>query len=149
MLHGKLDHLPVEERQLIGPVLLKYAHLFHDKEINDFKGTSVIEQEIPLNDTRPIRKPQYRVPYALREKMQTQVENMLDRGVIRESRSPSSAPAIFVPKKSLDGKPKFRFCVNFRALNSVTKIDSYLLPVIDETTSTLYGSKYYSAIDCF
>ena len=88
LLHGKLDHQPAEERQLIEPVLLKYAHLFHDEEMNDFKGTSVIEHEIPLNDTRPIRKPQYRVPYALREEMQTQVENMLDRGVIRESRSP-------------------------------------------------------------
>jgi hypothetical protein len=30
LLHGKLDHLPVKERQLIEPVLLKYAHLFHD-----------------------------------------------------------------------------------------------------------------------
>ena len=81
--------------------------------------------------------------------MQTQVENMLDRGVIRESRSPWSAPSILVPKKSLDGKPKFRFCVDFRALYFVTKFDSYPLPVIEETTSTLYGSKHYSVIDCF
>jgi len=91
----------------------------------------VIEHEIPLNDTWPIRKPQYRVPYVLSQEMQTQVENMLDRGVIRESRSPWSAPAILVPKKILDGKPKFRFCVDFPALNSVTKFDSYPLPVID------------------
>jgi len=60
--------------------------------------------------------------------MQTQVENMLDRGVIRESRSPWSAPAILVPKKNLDGKPKFRFSVDLRALNSVTKFDSYPSP---------------------
>jgi hypothetical protein len=40
---------------------------------------SVIEHKIPLNDTRPIPKPQYRVPYALREEMQTQMENMLHR----------------------------------------------------------------------
>jgi len=46
LLYGKLDHLPVEERQLIEPVLLKYAHLFHDKQMNDLKGTSVIEHEI-------------------------------------------------------------------------------------------------------
>jgi hypothetical protein len=98
----------VKEGQLIEPVLLKYAHLFHE-QINDFKGTNVIEHEIPLNDTRPIRKLHYRVPYALREEMQTHVKNMLDRGVIRESRSRWSAPEILVPKKSLDGKPKFSF----------------------------------------
>ena len=73
MLHGKLDHLPTKERQLIEPVLLKYTHLFHE-QINYFQGTSVIENEIPLNDKRPIPKLQYRVPYALREEMQTQVK---------------------------------------------------------------------------
>jgi hypothetical protein len=58
LLHGKLDHLPVKERQLTEPTLLKYAHLFHDAQMNDSKGTSVIEHEIPLNDTRSIRKSQ-------------------------------------------------------------------------------------------
>ena len=81
--------------------------------------------------------------------MQTHVENMLDIGVNRESQSPWSAPAILVPKNNLDGKPKFGFCVDFRALNSVTKFDSLPLPLFEEMTSTLYGSKYYSVIDCF
>jgi len=61
--------------------------------------------------------------------MQEQVDKMLQRGVIRESSSPWSAPALLVPKKSVDGKPKYRFFVDFRALNSVTKFDSYPLPV--------------------
>jgi hypothetical protein len=61
--------------------------------------------------------------------MQAQVEKMLEKGVIRESSSPWSASAILVPKKSVDGKPKYRFCVDFRALNSVAKFDSYPLPV--------------------
>ena len=81
--------------------------------------------------------------------MQAQVVKMLEKGVIRESSSPWSESAIFVPKKSVDGKPKYRFCVDFRALNSVTKFDSYPLPVFEETTSTLYGSKYFSVLDCY
>jgi len=80
--------------------------------------------------------------------MKTQVEKMLEKNVIRESTSPWSAPAILVPKKSENGKPKFRFCVDFRALNSVTKLDTYPLPVFEETTSNLHGSKYYSVLDC-
>jgi len=75
--------------------------------INYFKRTTVMEHEIPLNDTRPIRKPN-RIPYALREEMQAHVENRLDRRG-RESRSPWSDPAILFPKKNLDGKQKFRF----------------------------------------
>jgi len=122
LLLGKLDHLTQEEKQLIEPVLMKYPHVFRDEESNDFKGTDVIGHQIVLEDTRPIRKPQYRVPYALRDEMKTQVIKMMDKGVIRENTSPWSAPAILFPKRSEDGKPKFRFCVDFRALNSVTYV---------------------------
>jgi hypothetical protein len=149
LLQGKLDHLPQEERQLIEPVLRKYAHVFHDEETNDFKATDVIEHEILVGDARPIRRPPYRTPYALRDEMKAQVDKMLEKGVIRESSSPWSFPAILVPKKSPDGKPKFRFCVDFRALNALTKFDSYPLPIFEDTTSTLHGSRYFSVLDCY
>jgi hypothetical protein len=54
-----------------------------------------------------------------------------------------------VPKKSLDGKHKYRFCVDFRALNAVTKFNPYPRPAMDEAASTLFGSKYFSVLDCF
>jgi hypothetical protein len=81
--------------------------------------------------------------------MQRQVQDMLDKGVIRESNSQWYAPAILIPKKSPDGKQKYRFCVDFRALNAVTIFDSYPPPVFDETTSTLHGSKYFTVLDCY
>jgi hypothetical protein len=31
----------------------------------------------------------------------------------------------------------------------VTKFDTYPLPIFEETTSTLYGSKFYSVLDCY
>jgi hypothetical protein len=62
LLNGKLDHLSQEDRELIEPILLKYAHVFHDEETNDFKGTNFMEHEIPIGDARPIRRPQYRTP---------------------------------------------------------------------------------------
>jgi hypothetical protein len=102
-----------------------------------------------LGNANPIRKPLYRTPYALREEMQNQVQKMLSKGVIRESVSPWSAPSILVPKKSRDGKPKYRFCVDFRALNSVTKFDPYPLTIFEETSSTIHGSRYFSVLDCY
>ena len=74
---------------------------------------------------------------------------MLDKSIIWDSKSPWAALNILVPKKSEDGKPKCRFCVDFRALNSVTKFDTYPLPVFEEMTSNLHGSKYYSVLDCY
>jgi hypothetical protein len=91
LLKGKLDHLTPEDRLHIEPVLVKYAHIFHDEETNDFKGTTVIEHEIQVGDAQPIRRPPYRTPYALREEMERQVQDMLKKGVIRESNSPWSA----------------------------------------------------------
>jgi hypothetical protein len=149
LLQGKLDHLSPEDRQQIEPVLLKYAHVFHDEDTNDFKGTDVIEHQIPIGNAQSIRRPQYRTPYDLREEMQKQVQNMLDQGIIRPSTSLWSAPAILVPKKSPDGKPRYRSCVDFRALNVVMKFEPYPLPIFEETTSTLYGSKYFSILDCY
>jgi hypothetical protein len=80
--------------------------------------------------------------------MQDQVQDMLGKRIIEET-SPWSTPAILVPKKSLDGKPKYRFCVDFRALNAVTRFDTYPLPLFDETVSNLYGRKYFTVIDYY
>jgi hypothetical protein len=57
LLKGKLNHLTPEDRLHIEPVLVKYAHIFHDEETNDFKGTRVIEHQIPVGDAQPIRRP--------------------------------------------------------------------------------------------
>jgi hypothetical protein len=55
-----------------------------------------------------------------------------------------------VPKKSPDGlSQRWRFCIDFRRLNSLTEFDTYPLPVFDETTSTLHGARYFSVLDCY
>jgi len=94
----KLDHFPQEEKHLIEPVLLKYAHVFHDEGTNDFKGKD-IEHQIILHNVPPIRIPQYQTPYALREEMKSQIEKMLEKGAIKEGNSPWSVPANLVKKE--------------------------------------------------
>jgi hypothetical protein len=84
------------------PVLRKYRHVFHVDGCNDFRGTDLIEHQIVSGEAKPIRKPPYRIPFALRKEMDKQVQDMLEKGVIEESSSPWLAPAILVPKKSLD-----------------------------------------------
>lgn len=41
----------------------------------------------------------------------------------------------------------FRFCVDYRKLNAVTKKNKYPLPLIDETLSKLEGARWFSKID--
>jgi hypothetical protein len=93
-------------------------------------------------DATAIQKAPYNTPFALERQMNRQVQKMLDKGVISPSHSPWSSPVVLVPKKSENGVPKYRFCVDVRALNAVTKYDSYTLPRFEGKTSTLLGSKY-------
>jgi len=142
-------HLNPQERSVLEPILVKYRHVFHKDGSNKFRGTDLAEHKIITGEARPIRKSQYRVPLALRKEMYNQIQDMLNKGVIEESSSPWSSPAILVPKRSPDGTPKYRFCVDFRALNAVTQFDTYPLPLFGETVSTLHGSKYFSVLDCY
>jgi len=66
-----LDHLTSEDRRHIEPIVIKYAHVFHDENENDFKCTNVVEHQIQVGDIKPTRKPPYRTPYALRQGMKT------------------------------------------------------------------------------
>ena len=82
--------------------------------------------------------------------MQDQVKKMLNKNVICPSNSSWFSAAFLVPKKKgPDEKPQYRFCVDFRTLNSVTMFDPYPLPLLEEATSSLYGSRYFSVLDCY
>jgi hypothetical protein len=148
-LRDRLGHLNPEERPVLEPVLVKYRHVFHREGSNEFRGTDLAEHKIITGNARPIRKSPYRVPFALRKEMDNQIKDMLNKGVVEESSSPWASPAILVPKRSPDGTPKYRFCVDFRAFYAVTQFDTYPLPLLEETVSTLHGSKYFSVLDCY
>jgi len=84
-------------------VLEKYRHVYN-REGSDFQGTDLVEHKIITGDRKPIRKPTYRVPIALRKEMNNKIQYMLNIGIIEETSSPWSSSAILVPKKSQDGK---------------------------------------------
>ncbi|GFU98241.1 hypothetical protein TNCV_672551 [Trichonephila clavipes] len=72
-----------------------------------------------------------------------EVQKMLDEGIVQPSKSPWSSPVVLVRKK--DGS--WRFCVDYRKLNSVPKKDVYPLPRIDDTLDCLKGAKFFSSMD--
>ena len=67
----------------------------------------------------------------------------LDKGFIRVSNSPATAPILFVRKPG----GGLRFCVDYRALNKITRKDRYPLPLIQETLQRAGKAKWYTKLD--
>jgi hypothetical protein len=68
---------------------------------------------------------------------------MLKENIIEPSQSPWSSPVCLVLKKDGD----YRFCVDYRKLNSVTKPDAYQLPYISSILDQLRDCHYMRSID--
>ncbi|UYV65600.1 hypothetical protein LAZ67_3004808, partial [Cordylochernes scorpioides] len=136
------DDLSEEQQSQILSILKRYEKIF-DKNNEPVKQTSVTKHKIETGNHQPIKHRPYRVSPTERQAIQTEVDKMLDAGIIRHSESPWSSPVILVKKK--DGN--WRFCVDYRRLNKVTKKDVYPLPRIDDTLDSLKGAKFYSSMD--
>ncbi len=65
--------------------------------------------------------------------------DLLDKGFIRVSHSSAAAPVLFVRKPG----GGLRFCVDYRALNAITKKDRYPLPLIHETLNQIGRAKWF------
>ena len=137
---NKSDITDKQQQELLA-LLNEYKDIFVS-ESGALGKTSLVRHSI-VTEGMPIRQPLRRVPVATKGVIQSEVQRMLDRGVIRPSNSPWSSPVVLVRKP--DGS--WRFCVDFRKLNSVTHKDAYPLPRIDETLESLGGAVYFTTLD--
>ncbi|KAJ1599810.1 hypothetical protein NDA14_002862 [Ustilago hordei] len=71
------------------------------------------------------------------------LDENLEKGFIRPSKSPARSPVLFVPKK--DGG--LRLCVDYRGLNEITVKNRAPLPLIKEQLFLLRKARIYTKLD--
>jgi hypothetical protein len=71
------------------------------------------------------------------------IDEMLDKGFIRESSSPAAAPLLLAAKPG----GGVRVCHDYRGLNALTIKNRYPLPLIRETLDALCNAKFYTKLD--
>ena len=134
--------LTLEQRDEVATLVREYADIF-TLEGEALGQTQLTKHHIDTGEHPPIRQHARRVAHALRGQVGDLVQNMLDRGVVRPSHSPWASPIVLVVKK--DGTT--RFCVDYRKLNRITKMDVFPLPRIDDYLDTLTGQRYFTTLD--
>ncbi len=85
------------------------------------------------------------IPIPLREKVQKELENMEQMGIIRKISEPTlwCAGMVVVPKKSGD----IRICVDLQPLNENVVREIHPIPSVDEILAQLAGAKLFSKLD--
>ena len=109
-------------------LLDNYSDIFVSGPNEHLGRTTLAEHSIDTGDSRPVKERAYRIPVHLNTVVNKQVNDMIERGVIRSGDSPSTFPIVLAAKKDVD----YRFCVDFRRENSVTKKDAHPMLRIDE-----------------
>ncbi|GMF62964.1 unnamed protein product [Phytophthora fragariaefolia] len=140
------DELHVGEpsaRAMIVKLLRAYRELTIDTEDCPPATAVDVQHHIDTGNTASIAMKRRRHAQTNDKITDENVETMLKAGVIEEGDGAWGFPVVLVRKK--DGE--VRFCVDYRALNNVTKKYVYPLPRIDETLDALGGALWFTTLD--
>jgi hypothetical protein len=128
--------IPVHYRDFADVFSKARADILPDKREFDC-GIDLVDGKLPA--VRPI----YSLSPAEQAAQQLYLEEMLEKGFIRPSKSPLGFPQFFVKRRDSALRP----CVDYRGLNAVTIKDRTPLPLINDLFDQTQGAKIFTKID--
>lgn len=105
---------------------------------SELRGTNVVECNIKMKpEAKPFISRVYKTSPHQREEIEKQVNEMLQKGIIKSVVSDYSSPVVLVDKKDKTS----RMCIDYRKLNEQMMDDSYPLPNLNEQLEMIGMSK--------
>jgi hypothetical protein len=136
----RVDNLPEEIQQL----LREFADIIVDELPCSFPPVRSVSHHIDLIPGASLpNKAAYRLTPQENEEVKRQVQELQDKGSVRESLSPCAVPTVLSPKKG----GGWRMCTDSRAINKITIRYRFPLPRMDDLMDCLSGATYFSKID--
>nr|WPF45145.1 replicase [Hibiscus soymovirus] len=117
--------------------------------LDPVKNTNSLIVKIELIDPNKEINVPNNIPYTERDvkEFKEETDNLLSKGIIRESMSPHSAPAFYVENHNELKRGKRRMVINYKELNKATKGDAYKLPRQDYIFSRIKKARWYTTLD--
>jgi len=136
------DDFPIEATHGFKKLLIDHQHTFAISSA-DIGFCSILQHNIDTGDAHPIRQAPKKPPLAAREAEDEILNEMLKTGVTEPSMSSWASLVCIVRKKD----NTFRFCIDYRRVNEVSKKDAYPIPDIQDALDNLRGAKYFATFD--
>lgn len=143
--YNYLDELAIKTEHLNMEIKEQIFTIFKEN-LSVLDETSTVltgELKLRLNKNDVVYYRPYRLAPIEKEKVDKIIQELLEKGIIRESESPFASPVILVKKK--DGCD--RMCVDFRALNRMLEKDRYPLPLIEDQLDKLGKARFFISLD--
>jgi hypothetical protein len=124
-------------------LLESYKDVFQEELPDGLPPKRNVDHAIETGAEAPVNRNAYPLSVQQLQEQTRQIEQLLKRGLIRESSSPWGAPVLFVLKKS----GEWRMCIDYRMLNSKTIKNAYPLPRIQECLDKLGKACFLTSLD--
>lgn len=128
----------------VSEILEEYKDLFQSEvgKIPDFICSLSLRP-----DARPIYIKPRRVPYALQEEVERELDCLENQGIIEKvDHSEWGTPLVVIPKS--DGK--IRLCADYKVtVNNQLRDNRYPIPKIEDIFNKMKNGKYYCTLDIF
>lgn len=91
ILELRINHLPQSQAEKLQSLCENHPNLFTDPD-EKLTFTTTVKAEIKTPTDNPIYSRYYPYPMAMKDEVEKQINELLDQGIIRRSKSPYNSP---------------------------------------------------------